>query len=217
MSIATNNNNNPLFNCLNELLSNNSINNGSIKSSSNGTLLQPKSVPCSFIKTNTNIYYNVKVDNSAKKSVHYCLICSNYNCKAIHKSICKSLDNNQQQHRLSLNKTSTNGPNINFIFERRYPQQHSIFPQTTIQVPTAAASTSPILSPNNRNKQQNELNSFPLPLSSPISSTNNNTDFLNLLNLPRSFRNNLLIDQVNAWKFLYSLLNIHEINFFRLS
>ena len=200
MSIATNGgtttpSTTPLFNRINgggPLKINHSINNG-----------QPKSVPCSFLRTNTNIYYNIKVDNSAKKSVHYCLTCSNYNCKSIHKSICKSLDHHHpQQTRLSLNKTSSNGPNINFIFERRYPttattttshqhqQQHSN-QTTSIQVP-----------PNKQNKQINELNSFPLPSSSqqPILTIDN--DFLNLLNLPRSFRNNLLlIDQVrkSAW------------------
>ena len=198
------------------------------------------------MKTNTNIYYNVKVDNSASKAIHYCLTCSNYNCKAIHKSICKSLEphvpphhnhhhhhNNQQQSRLSFNKSSSTGPNINFIFERRYPTAHhhhqhssnnnnnlnqllsSILPNNgnniVVTTTSTTTNTTPTLSPNQqRNRQSSEINSFPLPLS-PLSSTNlsisfnnnNDIDFLNLLNLTRSFRNitNNFDQQVNAWNF----------------
>jgi hypothetical protein len=108
---------------------------------------QPTSVPSTVVKTNTNIYYNLKVDNFASKAVHYCLKCNNYNCKAIHKSLCKNVDATSSTvlpvnsiagagvtipgggSRLSYTIQPTNAnskqtsPNINFIFERRYPLQ----------------------------------------------------------------------------------------------
>jgi hypothetical protein len=240
MSIATNTTV-PLFNRINELLSNSNAKNliqtspktittfkintsstspsispstSSSSASPQSSLSQqqqqqPKSVSCSFVKTNTNIYYNVKIDNCASKAIHYCLNCTNYNCKAIHKSVCKSFDTQQQQQtRISLNNNNTkqlsssNGPNINFIFERRYPTHqhnnanlHTILPAT---FPNGSTQQPPI---------QQRLNNFPLPLS-PITSTsslsinfnrdNETADLVNLLNLSRSFRNTFVLDQVRS-------------------
>ena len=219
-------------------LSSSSASTGALNNNNNNNIPvmgQPKSVSCSFVKSNTNIYYNVKVDNCASKAIHYCLNCSNYNCKAIHKSVCKAIEKNNtqplQQARLSFNKS--NGPNVNFIFERRYPTTHnnnnsnsnqinlhtllpSLFPNNGALTPTTSATTNttPTLSPNQQllvNRPSTEFNNFPLPLS-PITSTNlsinlnNDNDLVNLLNLNRSFRNTLVLDQVRD-NFLVEIKN----------
>jgi hypothetical protein len=46
-------------------------------------------VSCSLVKSNTNIYYNLKMDTSHSKAIHYCDNCTNIDCKAIHKSLAK--------------------------------------------------------------------------------------------------------------------------------
>lgn len=96
-------------------------------------------IACSLVKSNTNIYYNLKVDSIASKAIHYCDQCTNPECRAIHKSLTKPLVQNQlhtqsgvtgsriylcpSSNTLSPSSSTQNtkGANINFIFERRYP------------------------------------------------------------------------------------------------
>ena len=54
--------------------------------------LENNGVACSVVKSNTNIYYNSKVDTAASKAIHYCTHCTNSDCKAIHKSLTKPLN-----------------------------------------------------------------------------------------------------------------------------
>lgn len=54
-------------------------------------LMENNGVACSIVKSNTNIYYNLKVDASTSKAIHYCDKCTNPDCKAIHKSLTKPL------------------------------------------------------------------------------------------------------------------------------
>ena len=49
--------------------------------------LENNGVACSLVKSNTNIYYNLKVDTATSKAIHYCTHCTNPDCKAIHKSL----------------------------------------------------------------------------------------------------------------------------------
>lgn len=56
--------------------------------------LENNGVASSIVKSNTNIYYNSKVDTAASKAIHYCTQCSNSDCKAIHKSLTKPLNHN---------------------------------------------------------------------------------------------------------------------------
>jgi len=56
--------------------------------------LENNGVAASIVKSNTNIYYNSKVDTAASKAIHYCTQCTNPDCKAIHKSLTKPLINN---------------------------------------------------------------------------------------------------------------------------
>jgi hypothetical protein len=44
-------------------------------------------VACQVVKSNTNIYYNLKVDTGASKAIHYCDSCTNPDCKAVHRSL----------------------------------------------------------------------------------------------------------------------------------
>lgn len=102
----------------------------------------PNGVACSLVKSNTNIYYNLKVDSIGSKAIHYCDQCTNPDCRAIHKSLTKPLVQPQQSSgpRIYLQQNSNSastpstpsspspnstpnakGANINFIFERRYP------------------------------------------------------------------------------------------------
>ena len=48
-------------------------------------------VSCAIVKSNTNIYYNSKVETAASKAIHYCNQCTNVNCGAVHKSLTKPL------------------------------------------------------------------------------------------------------------------------------
>lgn len=60
--------------------------------------LENNGVSSSLVKSNTNIYYNSKVDTAASKAIHYCSQCSNSDCKAIHKSLTKPLNQNSQKN-----------------------------------------------------------------------------------------------------------------------
>ena len=62
--------------------------------------IENNGVACSLVKSNTNIYYNSKVDTAASKAIHYCTHCTNSDCRAIHKSLSKPLllnNSNTQQ------------------------------------------------------------------------------------------------------------------------
>jgi hypothetical protein len=92
-------------------------------------IMDNNGVACSLVKSNTNIYYNLKVDAATSKAIHYCDKCTNPDCKAIHKNLTKPvlLQSAPQPMRIlvSPNASQSNqklsGANINFIFERRYP------------------------------------------------------------------------------------------------
>ncbi|CAF1015474.1 unnamed protein product [Brachionus calyciflorus] len=95
-------------------------------------IMDNNGVACSIVKSNTNIYYNLKVDAATSKAIHYCDKCTNPDCKAIHKNLTKPvlLQNSSQTStpmRIFLSPSSSqnnqklSGANINFIFERRYP------------------------------------------------------------------------------------------------
>ena len=86
-------------------------------SSSNHDVINSGAVSCSIVKSNTNIYYNSKVETAASKAIHYCNHCTNINCKAIHKSLTKPLIAHSQPLQLtstpllSTSLLSSNTPN----------------------------------------------------------------------------------------------------------
>lgn len=128
-------------------------------------------VSCSVVKSNTNIYYNLKVDATTSKAIHYCEKCTNPDCKAIHKSLTRPLvsqsnqpgmtriylgsnlqphqqihlqpshQNQNQQH--NNNNSKLSGANINFIFERRYPLNSDLNNSGTSSQGSSQGSVSP--------------------------------------------------------------------------
>jgi hypothetical protein len=72
-----------------------SLTNGKTNNKLVSVTLDNSGVACSLVKSNTNIYYNLKVDSIASKAIHYCDNCNNEDCKAIHKSLTKPLTDNK--------------------------------------------------------------------------------------------------------------------------
>jgi hypothetical protein len=171
--------------------SNNNNNNNNLIKLNKATKYLIQSVPCSIVKSKANIYYNLKIDNKANKAIHYCSAkCTNTNCNAIHKSICKEIpiehnynNNQQQQQQQLLNNRKSNV--ANFIFEKRYPDEN----------------TSLINSNNNTHHKarhpyrhshsySQNLIDFIQPLQ--VDSNNNHEN----ITCENSFKNTLILDQV---------------------
>jgi hypothetical protein len=70
---------------------------------SNTDLNNNGGVACQIVKSNTNIYYNLKVDTSASKAIHYCDNCTIPDCKAIHRSLTRPLSSNTNSNNLNNN------------------------------------------------------------------------------------------------------------------
>lgn len=77
----------------------------------NSSLNDSNGVACQIVKSNTNIYYNLKVDSAASRAIHYSDNCTNSDCKAIHKSLSRSVQTGEDTSgRSRLNSTGSNKP-----------------------------------------------------------------------------------------------------------
>ena len=137
-------------------------------SSSNG-------VACSLVKSNTNIYYNLKVDTNASKAIHYCNHCTNSDCKAIHKSLTKPLIAHSQpvaQPSVTTSLTSNssnNNPRLSaaqplariFLSPQLQPhQQIQLQPAPLSPTQLANSSFTNANQSSQQNQQQNQNNQF---------------------------------------------------------
>ncbi|CAF0908436.1 unnamed protein product [Didymodactylos carnosus] len=86
-----------------------------------------QSVPCQIVRTSTCLYFNVRIDQTRRRSIHFCEQCRYHGryCDAIHKGFCRPVST--PLARISISPKIPKS-HINFVFEKRYPadqiQQH---------------------------------------------------------------------------------------------
>ena len=117
-------------------------------------------VACSIVKSNTNIYYNSKVDTATSKAIHYCNHCTNPNCKAIHKSLTKPLIAHSQPIQLSSTPSlstsllSSNNPNRSSSSSNSTRIYLSPSQQANSHSPPLSSSSSSLHSQSSQNNNQ---------------------------------------------------------------
>lgn len=133
-------------------------------------------VACSLVKSNTNIYYNLKVDTNASKAIHYCNHCTNSDCKAIHKSLTKPLIAHSQPvaqpsvtTSLTSNSSNNNNPRLSaaqplariFLSPQLQPhQQIQLQPAPLSPTQLANSSFTNANQSSQQNQPQNQNNQF---------------------------------------------------------
>ncbi|CAF5201551.1 unnamed protein product, partial [Rotaria magnacalcarata] len=85
------------------------------------------SVPCQVVRSTTQVYFNIRIDQKRRRAIHFCEQCRYYGryCDAIHKGFCRPVST--PLARISISPKIPKS-HINFVFEKRYPaeqiQQH---------------------------------------------------------------------------------------------
>jgi hypothetical protein len=127
-------------------------------------------VACSIVKSNTNIYYNSKVDTATSKAIHYCNHCTNPNCKAIHKSLTKPLIAHSQPLQLS----STPSLSTSLLSPTNPNRSNS-------SNSSSSSSTRIFLSPNNNQTLSSSISSPSINNQSSHNNANTNNNQFNKL------------------------------------
>ncbi|CAF0749431.1 unnamed protein product [Adineta ricciae] len=80
------------------------------------------SVPCQVVRSTTQVYFNIRIDQKRRRAIHFCEQCRYYGryCDAIHKGFCRPVST--PLARISISPKIPKS-HINFVFEKRYPAE----------------------------------------------------------------------------------------------